>query len=103
MLPNLMLMLAQDTPGPPGDDAAPVVVPRTVLTQRDCIRPSDDEIVVCGREAQSDRYPRLDEPGMPPRATFGISPNKRITVRTEASGNSMLQAPRLMVDFTILF
>lgn len=102
MLAMLLLIAAQDVPGPPADEATAAA--RTPLTRRRCSR-NADEIVVCGT-AESPRLQALPEPETQRvfgPATVRLSPNKRAGLRAENSGNPTLSAPRMMLDFTIDF
>lgn len=54
----------------------------------------------------SDRLKRLDPPE--DQRAFGpvavqLSPNSRLRLRAENSGNPILSAPRVMIDFTLSF
>jgi len=103
MLSIVMLMLAQEVTGPPGDEPVRVAIPRlTAPPARDCRGASEDEIVVCGQQ-EDFRVRPLADPRQPRDASVGISPNKSAGVRLESSGNPFLPAPRIMVDFKILF
>src|ERR1041384_565565 len=103
MLAMLMLVMAQNVPGPPGDDEP--AVPRLTQTQRSCPRGSD-EIMVCGGGLESQRLEPLPERAVDPifpRAEAQLSPNKRIGVRAASSSNPTITTPRAMVDLTIKF
>jgi hypothetical protein len=96
MLP-LLLMIAQDVTGPPGEDAAPVQA-------SDC-RAGADEIIVC-RSRDEHRLRALPEPPVGeivPQARARIGRNKIVQARAAAGPIPTAPEPRLMVDLKIDF
>jgi hypothetical protein len=94
----LMLMLAQEMPGPPGDDPVPAA-----RATRDC-RGDPDEIIVCARE--SDRLRPLPEQPpeeIVPQARLRIGRNRIVQARAEPGPIPTAPEPRLMVDFKLDF
>lgn len=107
MLAMLLVLALQDVPGPPADDGATPAVPRRFDTRTSprCVIDSD-AITVCAQRPDADRLKPLDPPEE--QRAFGpaavqLSPNSRLRLRAENSGNPTLSAPRAMIDFTLAF
>ncbi|MCW3847129.1 hypothetical protein OF829_07745 [Sphingomonas sp. LB-2] len=103
---TVLLLLAQDLTGPPGDEPA---APRTTLTRRraaQCRPDADADILVCGSGLESQRVEALpewpSEPVFRPAARR-LSPNKSVSVHAEEGSNPFSDGPRAMISFKLDF
>jgi len=100
MLTLLLLVMAQNVPGPPSDD---VTLP-TLTRKRDCRREGSDEIVVCASSDESDRLRPLEPQPVRsriPRARIALSERAAASADAENRGEWLgvgLMA-RLKIDF----
>ena len=104
MLSIVMLMLAQDIVGPPGDE--PVAARATITRPRQCRAAAGDDIVVCGTGADSQRIePRPEWESQPvfTPAARRLSPNKSVSVTADQGNNPFSESPRAMINFRLDF
>ena len=104
MLSIVMLMLAQDLTGPPGDEPPPARATPTRVRQ--CARGTEDDIVVCGGGLESQRVETLPEwPSEPVFRPAGarLSPNKSVSMHAEQGNNPFSESPRAMISFKLDF
>ncbi|MES2441967.1 MAG: hypothetical protein V4574_03990 [Pseudomonadota bacterium] len=98
MLAMLMLVMVQDVPGPPGDEAAP-----RPLTRQDC-RKDSGEIVVCGSTIDTNRLRPIEQrPVSPmlPRASIALSEHAAVSADAEDRGE--FHGPAAMLRLKIRF
>lgn len=104
MLSIVMLMLAQDIVGPPGDE--PVVRPQLTRPRGQCRPAPGDDILVCGASIDSQRVGPLpewpSEPVFRP-ASARISPNKTVSATAQQGSNPFSESPRAMINFRLDF